>query len=939
MKMLFRRITRLSIGFFMVMASLAITPSTISALEDNGNPIPSDGVVSIDKTRGEGDEGLYEITLKVSGNPEMMPSDVVLVMDTSNSMEGRMADAKLAATDFVTHLLGLGQGHRIAVVSFGDNPANVHALSSDATSLNGAINGLGLNGGTHMEGGIKLARDILGAPNADKNQAIIVISDGSPTYGYDFDMEYTGEVEVGLTSAWVTPANQLIEANFTGSRYDFDYTNRIGSGSSINASKTFNVSGLYEGIIFDWTVTGSFTKDFSLKDSVVWQANQAIASGFKMYTIGLSVNAEGADVLQAAQDSGYFTGGVSDLPAIYTSLLTQFSFAAHNGVVTDIIGDNFDYVGISPGYEAQNTSYDEPSKTLTWNVGTIGSLERLLKYQVRIHEGLPEGTYPTNEEATIDYTNLAGQAERLFFPVPQVELENQAPIADDLAFTVAEGGTHLGNVIATDPESDPLTFMLETGPSHGSLTFNADGSFTYVHDGTNTVSDSFTFIANDGFLDSNIATVTINIDVVYELNYYINRDLGFEESSLLTTVTFGVEEELMPLEPTCRVGSEFFGWFTDETYATEFTGFDAMPDMDVDVYGYCLAEMFTFTFDPNHTGDLPVETEFKAGTDVEEEYFNRMGYTFIEWTEDEEGTIPYVGGFTNLPAEDISIYAQWEMTEFILNYVTNMPGLSYPDETFNMGGTIIPPEPSVPGYNFLGWYWEPEMQLMDTEVMNGENGIEFLVPFEHFDDMPPFNVEVIALWEVIDYTFTFDPNFGTEANVEQIFQVGGDVAGTTFTQEGFIFDGWTTDEAGLVPYTAGLTNLAAADVYVYAQWAEVLGDEDGYEITFVTNQPTVTIANIFYVEGEAIAKPEPTVEGYTFLGWYIDPAFTEEFDRFDLMPGENVIVYADWGEVLGDEDEIPDTSDNSQSTGLGILFTLLGALALIITKKDKKHTA
>ena len=36
----------------------------------------------------------------------------------------------------------------------------------------------------------------------------------------------------------------------------------------------------------------------------------------------------------------------------------------------------------------------------------------------------------------------------------------------------------LGN--DTDPDGDPLTAVLVTGPSHGSLTLNADGSFTYT---------------------------------------------------------------------------------------------------------------------------------------------------------------------------------------------------------------------------------------------------------------------------------------------------------------------------------------------------------------------------------------------------------------------------------------------------------------------------
>jgi len=44
------------------------------------------------------------------------------------------------------------------------------------------------------------------------------------------------------------------------------------------------------------------------------------------------------------------------------------------------------------------------------------------------------------------------------------------------------------------------------------LSLNADGSFTYVHDGTETSGDSFTYKANDGEKDSNAASVSIVIN-------------------------------------------------------------------------------------------------------------------------------------------------------------------------------------------------------------------------------------------------------------------------------------------------------------------------------------------------------------------------------------------------------------------------------------------
>jgi VCBS repeat-containing protein len=73
-----------------------------------------------------------------------------------------------------------------------------------------------------------------------------------------------------------------------------------------------------------------------------------------------------------------------------------------------------------------------------------------------------------------------------------------------------------GGVLAndTDPEGQVLTAILVTGPSHGTLTLNADGTFTYTPAPNFNGTDTFTYMANDGSLDSNVATVTITVTPV-----------------------------------------------------------------------------------------------------------------------------------------------------------------------------------------------------------------------------------------------------------------------------------------------------------------------------------------------------------------------------------------------------------------------------------------
>ena len=97
------------------------------------------------------------------------------------------------------------------------------------------------------------------------------------------------------------------------------------------------------------------------------------------------------------------------------------------------------------------------------------------------------------------------------------EQPNDAPVADvdaystdeDVLLEVAAPGVLANDV---DPDVDPLTAVLVDDVSDGSLTLNSDGSFSYAPDPDFYGVDSFTYVANDGVVDSNVATVTITVD-------------------------------------------------------------------------------------------------------------------------------------------------------------------------------------------------------------------------------------------------------------------------------------------------------------------------------------------------------------------------------------------------------------------------------------------
>ena len=115
---------------------------------------------------------------------------------------------------------------------------------------------------------------------------------------------------------------------------------------------------------------------------------------------------------------------------------------------------------------------------------------------------------------------------------------NDAPIADDDAYSTNEDtplvvpadGVLLNDA---DPDGDSITAVLVSGPSHAaSFTLNADGSFSYTPVANWNGSDSFTYKATDGSVDSNIATVTITVDPVNDAPVLDNTS-----SMTLTSIT------------------------------------------------------------------------------------------------------------------------------------------------------------------------------------------------------------------------------------------------------------------------------------------------------------------------------------------------------------------------------------------------------------------
>jgi gliding motility-associated-like protein len=95
---------------------------------------------------------------------------------------------------------------------------------------------------------------------------------------------------------------------------------------------------------------------------------------------------------------------------------------------------------------------------------------------------------------------------------PPLAIDDEYETNEDTELVIDEANGVLSNDI--DPDDDPLIANLQEDVSNGRLELNPDGSFVYQPNPGYSGTDSFSYSANDGEFDSNIARVLIKVLLV-----------------------------------------------------------------------------------------------------------------------------------------------------------------------------------------------------------------------------------------------------------------------------------------------------------------------------------------------------------------------------------------------------------------------------------------
>ena len=409
-----------------------------------------------------------------------------------------------------------------------------------------------------------------------------------------------------------------------------------------------------------------------------------------------------------------------------------------------------------------------------------------------------------------------------------------------VGWSTVDGGEKVYGFEDVYTKNEALTLYPVWNTNKYTITFDTNGGSeiapitqdygTKITAPDNPTRKGYTFKGWDKEIPETMPAENITVKAQWEINQYtITFDTNGGSEIAPITQDYGTKITA-PDNPT-RKGYTFKGWDKEIP--------ETMPAENITVKAQWEINQYTITFDTNGGSEIAPITQDYGTKITAPDNPTRKGYTFKGWDKE----IP-----ETMPAENITVKAQWEINQYTITFDTN-GGSEIAPITQDYGTEITAPDnPTRKGYTFKGW---------DKEIP---------------ETMPAENITVKAQWEINQYTIAFDTNGGSEiAPITQDY--GTEItAPDNPTRKGYTFKGWDKE----IPKT-----MPAENITVKAQW-----EINQYTITFDTNGGS-EIAPITQDYGTKITAPDnPTRKGYTFKGW--DKEIPE------TMPAENITITARW---------------------------------------------
>ncbi|WP_213879329.1 Ig-like domain-containing protein [Pseudomonas sp. dw_358] len=336
-----------------------------------------------------------------------------------------------------------------------------------AYSISGQPTGLVIDAQSGLISGNLGSSASHGGPNADGVYAITVsVNDGhGGTVSQTFNLDVSNPAPITSDSAYSTASNTAVNGTLLASDVDGDALTFSATQSPAHGAVTVNADG---------TFTYTPAAGYHGADAFTYQVRDADGS-IATAVVTLNIN-------DAPTTTPIGTQTANDSAAVSIDSAAHFS---------DLNGDALMYSvsGLPAGL-----SIDASTGLIT---GTLGSSAS--------HGGAnADGVYAITVSAN---DGLGGTVSQTF----ALDVSNPAPTSADSSFTTRANTAVSGTLLATDVDGDALTFSTVQAPTHGILTLNGDGTFTYTPSANYHGLDSFSYQVRDA--DGGVATAVVSLNV------------------------------------------------------------------------------------------------------------------------------------------------------------------------------------------------------------------------------------------------------------------------------------------------------------------------------------------------------------------------------------------------------------------------------------------
>ena len=272
---------------------------------------------------------------------------------------------------------------------------------------------------------------------------------------------------------------------------------------------------------------------------------------------------------------------------------------------------------------------------------------------------------------------------------PVLEVMNPDTLGSDglKAVTLDLGGGKLGN------SSEDIQIIVKNGstftaPASDGLTRpdgNTDSYFMWLDGNGNSYEPG-------GSVPADVTELTVQWTApTYAVTLNTNGGT-IADGKDVTGYTYGVGATL-PTDVT-RTGYTFKGWYDNENLTgSPVTAIGGAETGNKEYWAKWEINQYTVTVKPeNGKADITITQDY--GTPITAPTLTREGYTFKGWDKE----IP-----ETMPAENMIITAQWEINQYTITFDTN-GGSEIPPITQDYGTEITAPDkPTRKGYTFKGW--------------------------------------------------------------------------------------------------------------------------------------------------------------------------------------------------------------------------------------------